>query len=89
MPSSPVGTAPAAGIMLIFGVDKFMPECRALTNLAGNGVATLVVARWERVLDSARVNQVLRTGTSRLAAPEERSPAPVPARRCPRADGLR
>ncbi|RSO08881.1 C4-dicarboxylate transporter DctA [Streptomyces sp. WAC 06783] len=78
---STVGTVPAAGIMLVFGVDKFMSECRALTNLAGNSVATLVVARWERVLDSARVNQVLRTGTPRPEAPGERASAPVPARR--------
>ncbi|MEU5683836.1 C4-dicarboxylate transporter DctA [Streptomyces venezuelae] len=59
---STVGTVPAAGIMLIFGIDKFMSECRALTNLAGNSVATLVVARWEGVLDTARVNRVLRSG---------------------------
>ncbi|WP_158884867.1 C4-dicarboxylate transporter DctA [Amycolatopsis anabasis] len=58
---STVGTVPAAGIMLIFGIDKFMSECRALTNLAGNSVACLVVARWERVLDAAHVNRVLRT----------------------------
>ncbi|MFE0103562.1 C4-dicarboxylate transporter DctA [Streptomyces sp. NPDC059009] len=61
---SSVGTVPAAGIMLIFGIDKFMSECRALTNLAGNSVATLVVARWENALDTARVNEVLRTGSS-------------------------
>ncbi len=67
---STVGTVPAAGIMLIFGIDKFMSECRALTNLAGNSVATLVVARWEHVLDTARVNRVLHTGT----------PEPVPER---------
>ncbi|WP_320783475.1 C4-dicarboxylate transporter DctA [Streptomyces sp. CRN 30] len=56
---STVGTVPAAGIMLIFGIDKFMSECRALTNLAGNSVATLVVARWEKTLDVARVNRIL------------------------------
>ncbi|MFD0417638.1 C4-dicarboxylate transporter DctA [Streptomyces sp. NPDC127108] len=67
---SSVGTVPAAGIMLIFGIDKFMSECRALTNLAGNSVATLIVARWEGALDTARVNRVLRTG-----APE---PPPEP-----------
>ncbi|MEU2208688.1 C4-dicarboxylate transporter DctA [Streptomyces hygroscopicus] len=60
---SSVGTVPVAGIMLIFGIDKFMSECRALTNLAGNSVATLVVARWEGALDTACVNRVLRTGT--------------------------
>ncbi|MEU9190781.1 C4-dicarboxylate transporter DctA [Streptomyces sp. NPDC048484] len=56
------GTVPAAGIMLIFGIDKFMSECRALTNLAGNSVATLVVARWENALDVTYVNKVLHTG---------------------------
>ncbi|MGI5336116.1 C4-dicarboxylate transporter DctA [Streptomyces sp. CA-181903] len=57
---STVDAVPAAGIMLVFGVDKFMSECRALTNLAGNGVATLVIARWENALDTARVDEVLR-----------------------------
>ncbi|MFC8130942.1 C4-dicarboxylate transporter DctA [Streptomyces sp. NPDC057302] len=73
---STVGTVPAAGIMLIFGIDKFMSECRALTNLAGNSVATLVVARWERVLDTARVNRVLRTGIPEPAV----APDPEPGR---------
>ncbi|WP_037064464.1 C4-dicarboxylate transporter DctA [Pseudonocardia acaciae] len=68
---STVGTLPAAGIMLIFGIDKFMSECRALTNLAGNSVASLVVARWERVLDTARVNRVLRTRTPEPEAPAQ------------------
>lgn len=67
---STLDTVPAAGIMLIFGIDKFMSECRALTNLAGNSVATLVVARWERVLDTARVNRVLRTGIPEPQPPE-------------------
>ncbi|MFD9903399.1 C4-dicarboxylate transporter DctA [Streptomyces sp. NPDC059063] len=78
-----VGTVPAAGIMLVFGVDKFMSECRALTNLAGNSVATLVVARWERVLDVARVNHVLRTGEPQpvaAAEPDDSRPAPVAAK---------
>ncbi|MFE9118783.1 C4-dicarboxylate transporter DctA [Streptomyces sp. NPDC007172] len=71
---SSVGTVPAAGIMLVFGIDKFMSECRALTNLAGNCVATLVVARWERVLDTERVNRVLRTGIPEPDAEPDRSP---------------
>ncbi|MFB7997623.1 C4-dicarboxylate transporter DctA [Streptomyces sp. NPDC056002] len=76
---STVGTVPAAGIMLIFGVDKFMSECRALTNLAGNSVATLVVARWEHVLDTARVNRVLHTGTPEPAAPQPHDTETEPA----------
>ncbi|GAA0592588.1 C4-dicarboxylate transporter DctA [Streptomyces crystallinus] len=66
---STVGTVPAAGIMLIFGIDKFMSECRALTNLAGNSVATLVVARWENALDTERVNDALRTAKNRSEPP--------------------
>ncbi|MFF1712078.1 C4-dicarboxylate transporter DctA [Streptomyces sp. NPDC058268] len=79
---STVGTVPAAGIMFIFGIDKFMSECRALTNLAGNSVATLVVARWERVLDTERVNRVLRTGTPEPEAdptPAAEQPRPADA----------
>ena len=45
---STVGTIPAAGIMLIFGIDKFMSECRALVNFIGNAVATLFVAKWDK-----------------------------------------
>ncbi|MFF9899405.1 C4-dicarboxylate transporter DctA [Streptomyces longispororuber] len=71
---STVGTVPAAGIMLVFGVDKFMSECRALTNLAGNSVATLVVARWENALDTTRVNEALRAGPSRPRRPRPRLP---------------
>jgi aerobic C4-dicarboxylate transport protein len=56
---STLGTIPAAAIMLIFGVDKFMSECRALTNVCGNTVASLVVAQWEGVLDRRRAQQVL------------------------------
>jgi aerobic C4-dicarboxylate transport protein len=56
---STVGTVPVAGIMLIFGIDKFMSECRALTNVCGNSVASLVIARWEGVLHYGRLRQVL------------------------------
>ena len=52
---SSVGTIPVASIALILGVDRFMSEARALTNLIGNGVATLVVAKWEGALDGARM----------------------------------
>ncbi|MFF1395774.1 C4-dicarboxylate transporter DctA [Streptomyces sp. NPDC058287] len=56
---STVGHVPAAGIMLIFGIDKFMSECRALVNFYGNAVATLFVATWEKGLDLPRARQVL------------------------------
>ena len=56
---STVGTVPPAAIMLIFGIDKFMSECRAVVNFIGNAVATLFVGRWERAVDSDRVRRVL------------------------------
>ena len=54
-----VPTIPVAGLALILGVDRFMSEARALTNLVGNGVATMVVSRWEHELDKNRMSQVL------------------------------
>lgn len=54
-----VPDVPVAGLTLILGVDRFMSEARALTNIIGNGVATLVVARWEGELDVAEVRRRL------------------------------
>jgi aerobic C4-dicarboxylate transport protein len=48
---SSLGTVPVASMALILGVDRFMSEARALTNLIGNGVATVVVSKWENALD--------------------------------------
>ncbi len=50
---------PVQGIALILGVDKFMSECRALTNFIGNAVATIVVARWDKQLDEATLKKEL------------------------------
>lgn len=52
---SAVGNVPVAGLALILGIDRFMSEARALTNLIGNGVATLVVAKWTNALDMDRL----------------------------------
>jgi len=52
---SAVGTVPVAGLALILGIDRFMSEARALTNLVGNGVATIVVAKWTGELDTQRL----------------------------------
>jgi aerobic C4-dicarboxylate transport protein len=46
---------------LILGVDRFMSECRSLTNITGNAVATIVVARWEKAVDIERLRAVLAT----------------------------
>ena len=54
-----LGTVPVAGLALILGIDRFMSEGRAITNIIGNGVATLVVARSERALDMNRLTRVL------------------------------
>ncbi|WP_426409981.1 dicarboxylate/amino acid:cation symporter [Bradyrhizobium ganzhouense] len=56
---SVVPTIPVAGMALILGIDRFMSEARALVNVIGNGVATLVIARTEGELDLARLNAVL------------------------------
>jgi aerobic C4-dicarboxylate transport protein len=55
MPSVPV-----AGMALILGIDRFMSECRALTNFIGNAVATIVVSRWEGALDKDQLARALR-----------------------------
>lgn len=54
-----IPTIPVAGLALILGIDRFMSEARALTNLVGNGVATVVVSRWENELDKNRMRRVL------------------------------
>jgi aerobic C4-dicarboxylate transport protein len=55
-----VPTIPVAGMTLILGIDKFMSECRALTNIIGNGVATVVVSKWEGELDQERLTAELK-----------------------------
>jgi aerobic C4-dicarboxylate transport protein len=57
---SAIPHVPVAALALIFGIDRFMSEARALTSLVGNGVATLAVARWEGQLDETRAKAVLR-----------------------------
>jgi aerobic C4-dicarboxylate transport protein len=56
---SALDTVPVAGIALILGIDRFMSEARAITNLIGNGVATVAIARWEGALDRERMGRVL------------------------------
>lgn len=56
---SVVPTVPVAGMALILGVDRFMSECRALTNLVGNATAAVVVARWEGELDKDQLHAAL------------------------------
>ena len=67
---SSVGTIPVASIALILGVDRFMSEARALTNLIGNGVATVVVAKWEGALDTDQLRARLARPVAGVAAAE-------------------
>ena len=69
---SAVGHVPVAGLALILGIDRFMSEARALTNLIGNGVATVVVGRWCAEVDVARMRRHLDQETPEEAeAPEQ------------------
>lgn len=61
------GTVPVAGVALILGIDRFMSEARALTNLIGNGVATIVVGHWCKTIDEVRLRQVLSGDAPQLA----------------------
>jgi len=63
-----VPSVPVAGMALILGVDRFMSECRSLTNFIGNAVATVVVSRWEGRLDRERFNDAM---AGRALPPEE------------------
>jgi aerobic C4-dicarboxylate transport protein len=60
---SAIPTIPVAGLALLLGVDRFMSEARAITNLIGNAVATVAIARWDGGLDQARARQVLKGET--------------------------
>jgi len=68
---------PVEGLALLFGVDRFMSEARAITNLIGNGVATIVVSKWEGEFDSARYESALSGST--LALPPGGFPVEVQA----------
>ena len=58
-----VPTVPVAGMALILGIDRFMSECRALTNFIGNGVATVVVSKWENELNHEQLLAQLKNPT--------------------------
>jgi aerobic C4-dicarboxylate transport protein len=63
-----VPSVPVAGLALILGIDRLMSEARALTNIIGNGVASIVVARWEGELDRDQMRRVLEAGPSKSVA---------------------
>jgi aerobic C4-dicarboxylate transport protein len=67
---SALGTIPIAGLTLLLGVDRFMSEMRTLVNLIGNGVATIVIAKWEGQFDAERADALLNA-----RSPERQIPA--------------
>lgn len=69
-----IPTIPVAGMALILGIDRFLSMCRATVNMLGNGVATVVVARWEKELDGKTLRQKLAGGIT-LEAEQAASPA--------------
>ncbi|MBF0425194.1 MAG: dicarboxylate/amino acid:cation symporter [Magnetococcales bacterium] len=68
---SAVGSVPVAGLALILGIDRFMSEARALTNLVGNGIATVIVARWTGDVDTDRLRRTLNAETEHEAQDPE------------------
>ncbi|MCE5286733.1 MAG: dicarboxylate/amino acid:cation symporter [Pelosinus sp.] len=62
---SAIPTIPVAGLAIIFGVDRFMSQGRAMTNLVGNGVATIVISKWEKELDEQQLHQLLNNSSTR------------------------
>ena len=70
-------SVPVAGMALILGVDRFMSECRALTNCIGNAVAAIVIAGWERALDRDRLAAALGGRATALSDPAAIDAAPA------------
>lgn len=65
---SAVGNVPVGGLALILGIDRFMSEARAITNVIGNGVAAIVVAKWTGDLDATTLDEMLRSGPVEAAS---------------------
>jgi len=74
---SAIPTVPVAGLALLVGVDRFMSAARALTNLIGNAVATVVIANWDGALDRERADEVL-NGSAAAPRRGDVAPEPVP-----------
>jgi aerobic C4-dicarboxylate transport protein len=70
---SVVPSVPVAGMALILGVDRFMSECRSLTNFCGNAVATIVVAKWEGAFDQALFDRAMAGDPAPIEEVEARS----------------
>lgn len=78
---SSIHTVPVAGLVLLLGVDRFMNEARAVTNVIGNGVATIAVAKWDGAFDEEKAREIMRLQDAGLPRPgTETAPkgAPLP-----------
>ncbi|NHQ82070.1 dicarboxylate/amino acid:cation symporter [Chromobacterium vaccinii] len=73
------GKLPVEGLALLIGIDRFMSEARAITNLIGNGVATVVIAKWEKALDVEKMRQVLEGAEPPAPPRNQQEAAPEPA----------
>ena len=69
-----VPSIPIASLALLVGIDRFMSECRAVTNFIGNGVATLAISRWEKEVSAETLRKNLRNPPP--AGPAHEAPAP-------------
>jgi aerobic C4-dicarboxylate transport protein len=76
-----VPSVPVAGLALILGIDRFMSEGRALTNIIGNGVAAIVIARWEGALDRPRLEAELAAGSRPMLLGEPTTACAIGAER--------
>jgi aerobic C4-dicarboxylate transport protein len=72
-------TVPVAGLSLIIGIDRFMSEARAITNLTGNALAAVVVARWDGALNVRRMTRILNGETAAEADEPEENLQPAAA----------
>jgi Na+/H+-dicarboxylate symporter len=66
-----IDVPPIGGLALLIGIDRFMSEIRAVTNLFGNAVATVVIASWENAIDWKQAKHILNQGTDEGANPEK------------------
>ena len=73
-----VPTLPLSGLGVLLGVDRFMSEARSITNMIGNTVATLVIAKWENAFDRAKFDAYLEDPTFREEWATRAEPAPQP-----------
>jgi aerobic C4-dicarboxylate transport protein len=78
---SSIHTVPVAGLVLLLGVDRFMNEARAVTNLIGNGVATIAIAKWDGAFDQQKAREAMRLHREGKMMPvqDNHHSVPVPA----------